>query len=58
VSIISRRSVLGLLPVIRVQIVYRGGMMTEVNIPWRCGEPIEPIERRVRQVLRLSSQRP
>ena len=57
VSIASHRSVLGLLPVIRVQIVYKGGMSTEIRIPWRGGEPVEPVERRLREVLGLSTDR-
>jgi hypothetical protein len=46
------------LPVIRVQVWFRGGTASEVRIPWRGGEPLEPVERRIREVLGLPTRQP
>ena len=39
-----------------VRAVFRGGMTSEVRIPWRGGEPLEPVERRMREVLALPAR--
>jgi hypothetical protein len=42
--------------VMKVRVVFRSGVSTEFHIPWRGGEPLAPVERRVREVLGLPAE--
>jgi Na+-transporting methylmalonyl-CoA/oxaloacetate decarboxylase gamma subunit len=53
IELVDRSAVHLMINSVLLRIVYRGGVSTELRIPCRRREPLEPVERRLREVLGL-----